>query len=79
VPEESEKATAGLKNKQSKLEGEKKKEEEKLKEVMDGLKAETQVRGGCSLVSGQRQVRGVPSYTQARRVRRERFSCIPTR
>lgn len=43
VPEQSEKAIADLKGKQERLEKEKKKEEDKLKEVMDSLKTETQV------------------------------------
>ena len=43
MPEQSVKAMDDLKKKQERLEKEKQKEEEKLKQVMDSLKTETQV------------------------------------
>ena len=43
IPEKTERDIGGLQKKLDKLEAEKAKEEEKLKEVMDSLKTETQV------------------------------------
>ncbi len=43
IPEKSERDVEELKTKLGKLEKDKEKEEEKLKEVMDSLKTETQV------------------------------------
>ncbi len=44
IPEKTERDVADLKKKLDKLETDKAKEDEKLKEVMDSLKTETQVR-----------------------------------